>query len=210
MTDPSVGTLIRQTRLGAGLSQRRLARRLERRHSVVSRWEAGLLEPTMLDLARLTTLLGGTLDEYLAAAGPGRRWSSRSHGRAARARVGRGLLRARVASGVTFHELVQRSGIDGRRIAKLEAGADLSLLELARLLDVLGVRPQAFWLIHVLGLTRSAPARPRLVRRHQHASVDSTPRPARLDGKPRSGCRVAGTGSPGRGSPGRRQGRIRA
>lgn len=136
-TDP--GSAIRAGRMARRLGTRQLARRLGRAHSVVSRWEAGILEPTFLDLDRIGRLLQVPLGSLVLAGGPGRRWSSRSHPRRRRALVGEALGRARRAAGIDLRNAVRVTGIAGRRIDRIEGGADPSLAELRALLALVGL-----------------------------------------------------------------------
>jgi len=138
----SLGAALRSLRLARGLSQRAVARRLERRHSVVGRWEAGTLEPTFLDLERICRLLGATLDELVAVEGPGRRRSSRSHSMHRRATVGLTIAAARRAAQIGFRHAVVTTGIRGRRLDRIEHGADPSLSELRSLLALVGLTAQ--------------------------------------------------------------------
>jgi transcriptional regulator with XRE-family HTH domain len=138
----SLGAVLRSLRLARGLSQRAVARRLERRHSVVGRWEAGTLEPTFLDLERICRILGATLDELVAVEGPGRRRSSRSHSMHRRATVGLTIGAARRAAQIGFRRAIVTTGIRGRRLDRIEHGADPSLSELRSLLALVGLTAQ--------------------------------------------------------------------
>lgn len=135
-----LGCQLAAARRASGLSQRRLARRIERRHSIVSRWESGEREPTAWDLDRLRRILGLDLDRLLAAcalSSSGRRWSSRAHPQRKRAQLGRALAAARLAAKVSLAECV-RHGVLGRRLLRIEAGVDPSLQELRLLCDLYG------------------------------------------------------------------------
>ena len=57
----TVGRLMRQARLDAGLTQVALAQRLGTTQSVVSRWERGADEPRLSTLARVVRVCGHTL-----------------------------------------------------------------------------------------------------------------------------------------------------
>jgi transcriptional regulator with XRE-family HTH domain len=137
----SLGERLRSRRLLVGLSQRGLARRIERRHSVVSRWEHDRLEPALPDLVRLARLLRVTVDQVLSGVRlpAGRRWSSRAHPARERAALGAALAALRVHAGLDLRGAVEATGIPGRRIDRIEAGADPSLAELRRLLEATGV-----------------------------------------------------------------------
>lgn len=135
-----LGCQLAAARQASGLSQRRLARRIERRHSIVSRWESGEREPTAWDLDRLRRILGLDLDRLLAAcalSSYGRRWSSRAHPQRKRAQLGRALAAARLAANVSLAECVGH-GVLGRRLLRIEAGVDPSLQELRLLCDLYG------------------------------------------------------------------------
>jgi transcriptional regulator with XRE-family HTH domain len=135
----TLGGRLRRSRIGAGMSQRQLARRLERNASVVSRWEAGVLEPTVWDLYRLGRILRCSVCGLVAGArGPGRRWSSRSHVHRRRLAIGRALARARHAAGLTLADVVDATRIRGRRVIEIEAGRDPSLAEATTLVTLYG------------------------------------------------------------------------
>jgi transcriptional regulator with XRE-family HTH domain len=138
-----LGSLLAAARKEAGLSQRRLARRIERRHSIVSRWEGGSREPTAWDLERLRRVLAFDLDVTLRRSllSPGgRRWSSRAYGRARRERLSRALAAARMNAGVSLADCVD-SGLRGTRVLTIEAGVDPSLYELRLLCCLYGYSP---------------------------------------------------------------------
>jgi transcriptional regulator with XRE-family HTH domain len=139
----SLGQLIAGRRRDRGLSQREVARRMWRSNSVLSRWEADLLEPTLVDLSPLSRVLGTTIDALVAdAVAPpgGRRWSSRATPISLRVAVGRELERERKSLGVTKLEVYLGAGIAGLRLVRLEAGADPSVRELLALRSLYGLR----------------------------------------------------------------------
>lgn len=179
----SLGQELRGLRVAAGLSQRQLGRRIERCHSVISRWESGILEPTVVDLSRLTRVIGGSLDRLIAAEGPGRRWSSRSHSLRERRQVGLALMRARHMAGIRLAAAVRVTGMPGRRIERIEAGADPSLAELRALLALTGADSRQ--------LLR--PERPRV--NAERSGLDRIPNPTRLALKQWSARRFAGSGA---------------
>lgn len=182
MSDERVGELIRSARYRAGMSQRGLARRIERRHSVVSRWEAGRLEPTVLDLVRVARVLQEDVERLVLASGPGRRWSSRSHARSRRRQIGAALHYARAARGLSLREAVLVTGIDGLRISRIERGTDPSLEELRALLGFVALNVPEF--LHSL-------------RRRDRAQLLDTPvHPTRPPVQPWSVRRIDGTGNP--------------
>lgn len=139
--EPTLGEELRRRRIAAGLSQRALGRRIERRRTVISRWESGHLEPTILDLQRLCRVLRFNVDDVVRGTRlpfPGRTWSSRSHATAARKRLAHGLERARLAAGLSIREVHRRTHIDGLRLLAIEAGRDPSLREAAALAALYG------------------------------------------------------------------------
>jgi hypothetical protein len=111
-----------------------------------------MLEPTFLDLERAGRLLEVPLGSLVLAGGPGRRWSSRSHAPRRRALVGDALGRARHASGIDLRTAVRVTGLRGRRIERIEAGADPSLAELRAFLALVGLTPaELIARVHALG-----------------------------------------------------------
>ena len=62
------GTLIREARLRAGLTQRRLAEALGTSQSVVARWETGQQEPSLATVARAVRAAGFDVHVSLASA----------------------------------------------------------------------------------------------------------------------------------------------
>jgi transcriptional regulator with XRE-family HTH domain len=55
------GSIVREARRMAGLTQARLARRLGTTQSVVARWESGRVSPTLETLTRIVQACGLTL-----------------------------------------------------------------------------------------------------------------------------------------------------
>jgi transcriptional regulator with XRE-family HTH domain len=139
---PTLGAALRRAREERCLSQRAVARRLGRPHSIVSRWEAGIREPTLLDLGALGRVLGFSPDDLVAHTTPapgGRRWSSRAHPRRRREMVGGRLRAARLAEGHTIRALRAATGISGERLLAIESGADPGIRELRALRSALGI-----------------------------------------------------------------------
>ena len=134
------GTRIHRLRLDRGLSLRSLAMRLGCDHSLVVRWERGDREPAPQDLARLARVLRTSADDLLtgAALGCGRVASSRSHGQSSRERLGGRIRTLRRRSSITPWDVFVATGIDGRRLRTIEAGADPSLAELRAIAGLLG------------------------------------------------------------------------
>lgn len=126
-------------RMARSLTQRGLAVRLRRPHSMVSRWESDLIEPSPWDLYRLGrttgTSVGGLLESCTLTA-PTRRHSSRAYPLSRRVALGRVLVGRRSRRGFDLEEAVARTGILGGRILQIEAGADPSLREIVRLSEV--------------------------------------------------------------------------
>lgn len=135
-----LGARVRRLRLERGLSLRSLAMRLGCDHSLIVRWERGDREPAPQDLARLARVLRTTTDDLLTGAdlGCGRVASSRSHGHSSRERLGARIRTLRRRSSITPWEVFVATGIDGRRLRTIEAGADPSLAELRAIAEVLG------------------------------------------------------------------------
>jgi transcriptional regulator with XRE-family HTH domain len=67
------GTLIREARKRAGLTQRRLAQVLGTSQSVVARWEAGAQEPSLATVARAVRAAGFDLHVSIAEPDDGHR-----------------------------------------------------------------------------------------------------------------------------------------
>ena len=134
------GARLRRLRLERGLSLRSLAMRLSCDHSLVVRWERGDREPAPQDLARLARVLRVTADELLAGVDLdcGRVASSRSHGQSSRERLGARIRTLRRRSSITPWDVFVATGIDGRRLRTIEAGADPSLAELRAVVSLLG------------------------------------------------------------------------
>jgi len=121
-----------------GLTQRDVGDRLGRSQSVVSRWERGVLEPTIQDLVALTPVLGQPLDRIATAVrGPGRRRSRRGDSPADRREVALILRTARLAAELDAWTVARRTGIPPRRLHRLEAGAEASTAEFVALVAVL-------------------------------------------------------------------------
>jgi len=134
MSASPLGRRLRHRRLANGLSQRRLAARLGRPHSLVSMWESGLREPCLADLASLSHILGTRVEDLIAGTtlSP-RRISSRAHGRAQRRRIGAGLRSQRVGKGMSLRDARMATGIRARRLRRIEEGADPNSVELLAL-----------------------------------------------------------------------------
>jgi len=139
MQPDTVGARIRAARRGRRLSQREVARRLGRPNSLVSFWEAGLREPTVVDLVALARVLRRPVDDLLAGRGTGaRRASSRAHGFALRRRVGDQFRRRRARLGLTPHDVYVTTGVTSRRLLMIEEGRDASVAELGALRSIVG------------------------------------------------------------------------
>lgn len=134
MSASPLGRRLRYRRLATGLSQRRLAARLGRPHSLVSMWESGLREPCLADLASLSRILGTRVEEFIAGTTRSpRRISSRAHGRAQRQRIGAGIRSQRVGKGMSLRDVRMATGIRARRLRRIEEGADPNSVELLAL-----------------------------------------------------------------------------
>jgi transcriptional regulator with XRE-family HTH domain len=121
-----------------GLTQRDVGDRLGRSQSVVSRWERGVLEPTIQDLVALTSLLEQPLDCLATALrGPGRRRSRRGDPPANRRQIALIFRTARQAAELDAWTVARRTGIPPRRLHRLEAGAEASSAEFVALVAVL-------------------------------------------------------------------------
>lgn len=129
------GNRLRRLRVARRISQRGLALRLHCDHTLILRWENGAREPAPQDLARLARVLGVSADELLQGAvlDRGRVASSRSHGKESRARLGSRLAQRRRRASLGLWDVYLATGILGRRLRAIEAGADPSLDELRRL-----------------------------------------------------------------------------
>lgn len=137
-----IGQRLRELRVGDALSQREVGRRLRRSHCLVSRWESGQREPTLLDLIQLSLLYRVSTDALLASSVPesrSRRWSSRAYSATERARVGQALRHHRLVLGISIRELRSLAGVSGWRLISIEGGADPSLNELRRIRAALGL-----------------------------------------------------------------------
>lgn len=129
---------VRALRRDNGLTQRDLGQLVGRSQSVVSRWERGLLAPTIPDLAILSVHLGQPIDALAAAfCGPGRRRSRRGDSAAKRRQIGLALRTARQTAELDRWTVARRTGITPRRLHRLEGGAQPSMAEFAALAAVL-------------------------------------------------------------------------
>jgi transcriptional regulator with XRE-family HTH domain len=138
----SIGARLRLTRERRGLSQRMLAYRLGRDHCMVSRWESDQREPTLFDLARVARVLRTTVTELVEGvelSGSTRRWSSRASSPTRRAELGTRWAEARRAHGMTLWDLYRDTGIAGRRLRRIEEGADAGVAEAIALAAALRV-----------------------------------------------------------------------
>ena len=61
----SLGTRIKQYRLGAGLMQEELAEKLLLRRQTISRWETDKAEPTISDLIHMAFIFHTSLEDLL-------------------------------------------------------------------------------------------------------------------------------------------------
>jgi transcriptional regulator with XRE-family HTH domain len=141
---PTIGQRLVALRVDRGLGQRELARRLCRDHSVVSRWEAGTREPTLLDLWHVTRVLESSLDDFLDGVrlpARSRRLSSRAYSPSERAAIGRRLRSLRLRARLRAGEVADALGCSAHRLAAIEAGADPSLADVVGLCRILGIRP---------------------------------------------------------------------
>ena len=137
------GSRLRRVRLERGLSQRAVARRLGRPSSLVCRWESGLREPTIVDLALLCGALGileGQLLDGVARPAIRRRSSSRAHSARLRRAVGGRLRAERVALGIDHRSVYERIAMRGTRLEQIEGGTDASVGELLDLRCLLNLR----------------------------------------------------------------------
>jgi transcriptional regulator with XRE-family HTH domain len=126
------------------LSQRALARRLERTHAIVSRWESGEREPSLLDLRQVARVLKVDLDEMLTnvrVAEQGRVRSSRAHSAASRLSPSLALRGARLVRRQSPLAVCAATGIPAFRLHQVESGADPSLHEVLALCGHYGIRP---------------------------------------------------------------------
>jgi transcriptional regulator with XRE-family HTH domain len=138
---PTLGVRLRAVRVQARLSQRAVGRRLRRPHSLVSRWEAGVREPTAFDLVALARVVGVSPDELIRDVVPGpagRRWSCRAYAWRLRAAFGHRLAAARLDARISRRDVLDATGIGGLRLACIEAGADPSVAEVIALRDLYG------------------------------------------------------------------------
>lgn len=141
-----LGARLLAARVASGMSTHRLGLWLGRSHGLISRWERGLREPTLFDLDRLATVLRVDLDALLGELpGDARRrgCSSRAHSRSRRRALGETLAAQRVEAGLGIWEVYQATGIDGRRLRQIEAGADPGIREAVRLIALYGTTPRS-------------------------------------------------------------------
>lgn len=132
------GSTVRALRHATGLTQENVGELLGRSQSVISRWERGLLDPTIPDLAILSVLLGQPIDALAAAlGGPGRMRSRRGDSAAKRQQIGLALRTARETAGFDRWTVARRTGIKPRRLHRLERGAGPSSAEFAALAALL-------------------------------------------------------------------------
>lgn len=125
-------------RRARGLTQAEVGRCVGRAQSVVSRWERGLLEPTLSDLVTMASLLDRPLGEIATSfRGPGRQRSRRGDPLERRRRIGTCLRAARLADDLDAWTVARRTAITPRRLARLERGAEPSIAELRSLISVL-------------------------------------------------------------------------
>ncbi len=156
----ALGDLLLRLRTSRGLSLRGVAVRLGCHHTLVLRWEQGVREPAVHDLVAIARLFGVEVDEVLRGAilVQGRVSSSRAHGRRSRQRLASRLREARVGQGLGHWDVYVATGIPGRRLRTIEAGADPSLREIQLLASALEVR--ATDLLSPLSTSGSDEARP--------------------------------------------------
>ena len=141
-TDRHLGSRVAAARASRRLSQRTLGRWIARSHTVIGRWEAGTLEPTLFDLADLARAFRVTIEVLVgdAAAAPiGRRRSSRRSGLRRRRAVGSELRAARHHAGLAPIDVWRRCGISPTRVVSIESGAEPSMSELVALRELLGL-----------------------------------------------------------------------
>lgn len=125
-------------RRASGFTQLDVAARVGRSQSVVSRWERGLLAPTVPDLVLLAGVLGQSLEAVaIALASRGRQRSRRGDSRVQRQSVGQLLRAARLSEGLDAWTLAGQTRIVPRRLRRLEAGAGASPREFIALMAVL-------------------------------------------------------------------------
>ncbi len=115
-----------------------------RDRSVISRWEAGEIEPDAVDLARLAALFSVPVAGLLLLASGAGRSRARRGGPVPGPAVGRRLLAARLTAEIGVVDLSRRAHVSPRRLARIEGGACPSLAELGRLLDGLRIEPGEF------------------------------------------------------------------
>lgn len=140
----ALGAWLLQLRRSRGLSLRGVAVRLGCHHTLVLRWEQGLREPAVHDLVAIARLFRVEVDDILACADrdQGRVASSRAHGFRSRQRLASRLCEARTQRRLRLWDVYTATGITGRRLRTIEAGADPSLCELRLLATLYERRPQ--------------------------------------------------------------------
>lgn len=121
-----------------GLSQAVVGHRVGRSQSVVSRWERGVLEPTIPDLVTLALVLDQPL---LTVArlfhGPGRQRSRRGDPTGTRHSLAACVRGARHLEELDAWNVARRTAITPRRLHRIESGAQPSVAELIALAAVL-------------------------------------------------------------------------
>ena len=141
---PTIGARLRAARLAQGLSTHRVGLWLGRSNAIVCRWELAQREPTLWDLDRLAAVLRFDLDSVLADLPPtgiARRCSSRAHSWARRRALGAVFARRRRLAGLDLWDVMETIGIDTRRLAMIEGGADPGLDEAIRLIRLYRMTP---------------------------------------------------------------------
>jgi hypothetical protein len=99
---------------------------------MVSRWESNRREPTLFDLARIARVLKTTVMDLLAGVDApitARGCSSRAYGATRRTELGDRWEEARRQRGMTVWDLYRATGIPGRRLRRIEEGADVGVGE---------------------------------------------------------------------------------
>ena len=158
--DVDLGTRLLHLRRARGLSLRGAAVRLGCHHTLVLRWEQGLREPAVHDLVAIARVFGVEVDAVLERVDleQGRIASSRAHGWKARQRLAARLRDIRFQRGLQLWDVFLATGITGRRLRTIEAGADPSLLEMRLLANVYEVRLRDLLMNPADGLPNGTPA----------------------------------------------------
>lgn len=131
---PSVAAI----RRARGLTQQQVGEQLGRSQSVVSRWERGVLAPTVPDLVALAGILTvGAYELGIAFVDRGRCRSRHGDSIESRRGLGSRLRTARLASELEGWDVARRSGMTARRLRRLEAGGQPSISEFLALARVL-------------------------------------------------------------------------